>query len=78
MGDAVGEDPGLSGSGPGHDEERPGAVLDGLTLDRVQALEVGPYSHSIVPGGFEVMSNATRLTPGTSLMMRLESRSSSS
>src|SRR5207249_11083000 len=25
------------------------------------------YSHSIVPGGFDVMSNTTRLTPFTSL-----------
>jgi hypothetical protein len=30
-----------------------------------------PYSHSIVPGGFEVMSYTTRLTPLTSLMMRV-------
>jgi hypothetical protein len=29
------------------------------------------YSHSMVPGGFEVMSIATRFTPGTSAMMRL-------
>ena len=28
------------------------------------------YSHSIVPGGFDVMSYATRFTPGTSLMIR--------
>ena len=31
-----------------------------------------PYSHSIVPGGFELMSSTTRLQPLTSLMMRLE------
>jgi hypothetical protein len=30
-----------------------------------------PYSHSIVPGGFEVMSYTTRLTPLTSLTMRV-------
>jgi hypothetical protein len=30
------------------------------------------YSHSIVPGGFEVMSYTTRLMPGTSLTIRLE------
>jgi hypothetical protein len=30
------------------------------------------YSHSIVPGGFDVMSYATRLMPATSLMMRDE------
>ena len=29
------------------------------------------YSHSMVPGGFPVMSYTTRLTPRTSLMMRL-------
>jgi hypothetical protein len=32
---------------------------------------VSPHSHSIVPGGFEVMSYTTRLTPFTSLMMRV-------
>jgi len=30
------------------------------------------YSHSIVPGGFDVMSYTTRLIPGTSFTMRLE------
>src|SRR6266545_5055725 len=30
------------------------------------------YSHSIVAGGFELRSSATRLTPGISLMIRLE------
>ena len=30
------------------------------------------YSHSIVPGGFVVMSYTTRFTPGTSLMIRFE------
>ncbi len=30
-----------------------------------------PHSHSIVPGGFEVTSYTTRLTPFTSLMMRV-------
>lgn len=37
-----------------------------------------PHSHSMVPGGLEVMSNTTRLTPGTSLAMRLEMRASTS
>src|SRR5947209_13667911 len=32
------------------------------------------YSHSMVPGGFDVTSNATRLTPGTSLIRRLDMR----
>ena len=36
------------------------------------------YSHSIVAGGLELRSSATRLTPGTSLTMRLEIASSSS
>ena len=36
------------------------------------------YSHSIVPGGLEVMSKTTRLTSGTSLTMRLEMRASRS
>jgi hypothetical protein len=33
-------------------------------------ISLSPYSHSIVPGGFEVMSYTTRLMPRTSLMMR--------
>ena len=36
------------------------------------------YSHSIVAGGFELRSSATRLTPGISLMIRLEIVSSRS
>ncbi len=32
------------------------------------------YSHSIVAGGLDVMSYTTRLTPGTSLTMRLAVR----
>ncbi len=36
------------------------------------------YSHSIVAGGFELMSSATRLTWATSLMIRFETRSSRS
>ena len=31
-----------------------------------------PHSHSIVAGGFELMSYTTRLTPATSLTMRDE------
>jgi hypothetical protein len=30
------------------------------------------HSHSIVPGGFDVMSYATRFTPATSLMIRCD------
>ena len=33
--------------------------------------DVSHHSHSMVPGGFPVMSYTTRLTPRTSLMMRL-------
>jgi hypothetical protein len=36
------------------------------------------YSHSIVDGGFDEMSRATRLTAGISLMIRLEIVSSRS
>jgi len=32
---------------------------------------LSPYSHSIVPGGFDVTSYTTRLTPFTSLMIRV-------
>ena len=38
----------------------------------------GFYSHSMVEGGLLEMSRATRFTPGTSLMMRLEIRSRTS
>src|SRR5262249_4354427 len=33
-------------------------------------LRPGSYSHSIVPGGFEVMSSTTRLTSRSSLIIR--------
>jgi hypothetical protein len=46
--------------------------------DRGRLPAGGAYSHSIVPGGFEVRSSVTRLTPRTSLMIRLETRSSRS
>ena len=36
------------------------------------------HSHSMVPGGFEVMSRVTRLTSGTSLVIRVEIFSSRS
>ena len=36
------------------------------------------YSHSIVDGGFDEMSYATRLMPGTSLMTRDEIEASTS
>ena len=36
------------------------------------------YSHSIVPGGLLVTSRTTRLTPGTSLVIRVETVASTS
>ena len=36
------------------------------------------HSHSIVPGGFEVTSSTTRLTPSTSFVMRFEILASTS
>ena len=36
------------------------------------------YSHSMVPGGLDVTSKATRLTSRTSLVMRVEIRASTS
>ena len=36
------------------------------------------YSHSMVPGGLLVMSSTTRLTSATSLVIRVEIRSSTS
>src|SRR6266566_3253908 len=47
-----------------------------LPPGRVEA-ELG-YSHSMVPGGFDVMSNTTLLTPLTSLTMRLLMRARTS
>ena len=45
---------------------------------RSQDTAAWDYSHSIVAGGFEERSSATRLTPGSSLMMREEIVSSRS
>ena len=42
------------------------------------ALSRSCYSHSMVPGGLLVMSSTTRLTSDTSLVMRVEMRSSTS
>ena len=52
-------------------DERPGGRFEGVGVHRV-------HSHSMVPGGLLVMSYATRLTPGTSLMIRDAMRSSTS
>ena len=63
----------------GHRRHHPRHYRDGR---RVQWLaptkSVEAHSHSIVPGGLEVTSYATRFTPGTSLITRLEIRSSTS
>jgi hypothetical protein len=40
-------------------------------------IERAAYSHSMVAGGLEVMSNTTRFTPRTSFAMRLAIRASS-
>ena len=45
---------------------------------RASATPSRSHSHSIVAGGFELMSRATRLTPGTSLMIRFDTRASRS
>ncbi len=42
--------------------------------DRPVLADGGGYSHSMVPGGLLVTSRATRLTSGTSLVMRVEIR----
>src|SRR5215217_2368768 len=52
--------------------------LTSLRSRRADLLKCLLHSHSMVPGGLLVMSNATRLTPGTSLMMRLLTFSSRS
>jgi hypothetical protein len=46
-----------------------GEQVSGLSI--TQAYEPRPYSHSIVPGGLLVTSYTTRLTPFTSLMIRV-------
>ena len=48
-------------------------VLRGLSCDlRPDTCDLPPYSHSIVPGGFEVTSYTTRFTPRTSFTIRFE------
>ena len=46
--------------------------------DRCTSATSRVYSHSIVAGGFELMSYTTRLTPRTSLMIRVEIRARTS
>jgi hypothetical protein len=49
-----------------------------LLAGALHRLVAGRHSHSIVAGGFDEMSSATRFTPGISLMMRDEIVSSRS
>ena len=75
-------------AGHGEDDERPpdrrGLELARAALrllagvDPERAGGVGGYSHSIVPGGFDVMSRTTRLTSRISLIIREAMRSSRS
>ena len=54
------------------------ALADGRLAGHRRRRPLAVYSHSIVAGGLDEMSRATRLTPGISLMIRLEIRSSRS
>ena len=54
---------------PGHEKAR--ARRASSSTDRH---ERPPYSHSIVAGGFPLMSYTTRDTPRTSLMIRFDTR----
>jgi len=49
---------------------RTGTALDVLCYSKLCCTTLR-HSHSIVPGGFDVTSYTTRLTPLTSLMMRV-------
>ncbi len=50
----------------------------GSYVFRTAATATRAYSHSMVPGGLLVTSRTTRLISGTSLVMRVEMRSSTS
>jgi hypothetical protein len=50
----------------------------GTTMDAISMKSSGRYSHSMVPGGLLVTSSTTRLTSATSLVIRVEIRSSTS
>src|SRR5262249_7199531 len=56
------------------------SVTAAPSADRARPAGARPlnHSHSMVAGGFDEMSYTTRLTPRTSLMMRVESRARSS
>src|SRR5213078_2702319 len=63
----------------GRDRERGvGRAPQRLRRRRSRPLPGGCYSHSIVEGGFDVMSSTTRFTAGTSLTIRDEIVSSRS
>ena len=47
-----------------------GELVERLLGERLRAGIARRYSHSIVAGGFDERSSATRFTPGTSLMIR--------
>ena len=51
---------------------------DGSTLRPLRLFLTDSYSHSMVPGGLLVTSSTTRLTSATSLVIRVEIRSSTS
>ena len=56
-------------------------LVERVHVEQLGAAAVGScpaHSHSMVPGGFDVTSSATRLTPSTSLMMRDDMRSTRS
>jgi len=59
-----------------------GVVVSNYFLTRkplyIKHLKGMSYSHSIVPGGFEVMSYVILLMPGTSLIIRLQMRAKNS
>jgi len=42
-----------------------------ITAETTLSPQIAPYSHSMVPGGFEVTSYTTRLTPFTSFTIRV-------
>ena len=68
--------------GPDHSEQlHPEAREDAASAPHASDAVIvgaGRHSHSMVPGGFEVRSRATRLTSRTSLVIRVEIRSRTS
>ena len=62
------------GSAKSNDATRVSATIAALLLIALILLQTNMYfySHSIVAGGFEVISRITRLTSRTSLVMRFE------